>query len=342
MKKNILIGLVIVLFVAVTLAGCSQDAPGTAPGDDNAALESDGRIPYSPDDHYIYVGCMWNLEYFIAHKLGWEYAGEVLGVKTSIMGPAEYDIPAMISAFESAIAMEPKGIVTFAVDPELIPVINQAVDAGIPVVTLDGDQPESKRLTFVGTNPYDAGYFGGMNLAQIIDEGEVAILTIVGVPMFVERERGYRDAMEKYSNGKLQIVAQGDTKADIPTGISVAKSILAANPDLDAFVCVDSTGAISAATAIKEAGLEGEVAIIGMDRNNDVLEEIRNDVITASVAQQSALMPFYGLHVLFNYNYRHVPITDDNLAAGITGAPQFIYTGQIWVDDSNYEYFFSK
>lgn len=352
MRKLFLLSIVVLVIAAMLLVtGCeadeqavtpdpvNDDQTNETPANDPGIAAGDGIRLHDPDDIYIYVGCMWNLEYFIAHKIGWEYAGDIFGVKTSIMGPAEYDIPAMISAFESAIAMEPAGIVTFAVDPELIPVINQAVNAGIPVVTVCGDQPGSERMAFVGTHQYDAGYFGGRNLAAILDEGEVALLTIVGVPMFAERDLGYLDAIEKYSDGKLEVVATGDTQADIPTGISVAKSILAANPDLKAFVCTDSVGAISAATAVKEAGLAGEVFIIGMDRNLDVLGEIEAGVITASVAQNDALMPFYGMSILYHYNYSHVPITLNNQAANISGAPEIIYTGAVWVDGDNYHHF---
>lgn len=335
MKRLLAIVMVLMLGLVV-FAGCAGEDQTTS-GSSNLVAGDEGKVrrAYSPEDHYIYVGCMWNLEYFNAHKLGMDYAGKVFNVKTSIMGPAEYDIPAMVNAFESAIAMEPAGIVTFAVDPEIIPMINKAIDAGIPVITVCGDQPDSKRLTFVGTHQYEVGKFGGEHLVELLGgSGDVAILTLPGVGMFDERERGYRDGMTG-----LNIVTVGDTKADIPTGINVAKSILAANPNLDAFVCTDSVGAISAATAVKEAGLAGQVKIIGMDRNNDVLSLIEEGVITATVAQNDALMPFLGVSLLFHYNYNHVPITMDNIQASVPGTPDAVYTGAVWIDSSNYTHF---
>jgi len=337
MRRVLSFLMVLALIVGVAaVAGCSkQQAATTGTGVLVAGDEGKVRRTYSPDDQYIYVGCMWNLEYFSNHKLGMEYAGKVFHVKTSIMGPAEYDIPAMVNAFEQAIAMQPAGILTFAVDPEIIPEINKAMDAGIPVVTICGDQPTSKRLTFIGTNQYEVGLFGGQKLAAMMNgKGKVAILTIPGTAMFDERERGYRDGMKG-----MTVVAVGDTKADIPTGINVAKSILAAHPDLDAFVCTDSVGAISAATAVKEAGLAGKIKIIGMDRNNDVLQLIKDGVVTATVAQNDALMPFLGVALLYYYNYTMVPITMNNKEAGVSAMPQYVYTGQIWIDSSNYSSF---
>jgi ABC-type sugar transport system substrate-binding protein len=68
---------------------------------------------------------------------------------------------AMINAFEQAIAEKPDGIITFGAEGVLQPVIDKAVDAGIPVVTVDGDVSASKRIFFVGTGSYDAGLVGG-------------------------------------------------------------------------------------------------------------------------------------------------------------------------------------
>jgi len=51
-------------------------------------------------EEYIYVSCMGNLEFFNAHKFGWKWGGERLAVKTTYVGPAEYDLNAMVAAKE--------------------------------------------------------------------------------------------------------------------------------------------------------------------------------------------------------------------------------------------------
>ena len=122
-------------------AGC----PGPAAADPSQQL-------------YIYVSSMGNIEFFNAHKYGWKWGGEALGVKTTYVGPTDYDINAMVAAFDQAIAKKPKGIVVFAVDPGLTPSINKASEAGIPVVTILGDLPESKRIAYVGSSQHDLGY----------------------------------------------------------------------------------------------------------------------------------------------------------------------------------------
>ncbi len=142
---------------------------------------------------------MGNLEFFNAHKYGWEWGGEALGVTATYVGPAEYDMNAMVAAFDQAIAKKPKGICTFAVEPVLQPQIDKATDAGIPVVTILGDLPNSKRIAYVGSYQRDLGYTGGMAISEALGgKGKVAILSIPGVQMFDDREAGYREAFEKY------------------------------------------------------------------------------------------------------------------------------------------------
>lgn len=156
------------------------------------------RDPDLSDELYIFVLPMRNLEFFIPHVEMFELAGKILGVKTRVMGPSGYDVPAEIQAMETAIAMKPAGIIIYPPGPELGPVINKAVDAGIPVVTVVGDVPESKRLTFVGINQYEVGVVGGEYLAKLLNgKGKVAILSITA-PMFQERAQGYIDTFKKY------------------------------------------------------------------------------------------------------------------------------------------------
>jgi len=292
----------------------------------------------APNEEYIAVACMGNLEYFSAHKYAWKWIGDKLGVKTSYIGPAEYDVPGQIAAFDQAIARKPAGIITFGVEASLKPSIDKAVDAGIPVVTFSGDVPDSKRLTFVGTNQHDLGYFGGIRLGEMLDgKGDVAILSIPGVSMFDVREQGFKDAFAKYPG--IKVVQTGDTKADTVTAINAAKAIMQRFPNLTAFACTDSTGGIAAATAVKEAGKSGKIKVVSMDRNSDVLQNIVSGVVTATVAQDDVGEMVWGLLVLFSRHHFDAALSSDNRKAGVQAEPFDIYTSVSWIDKSNVQYF---
>jgi len=90
---------------------------------------------------------------------------------------------------------------------------------------------------------------------------------------------------------------------------------------------------------VREAKKVGKVKIVAMDRGNEVLDGIKEGVISASVAQQTALMPYYAVQIMYNLNNSKVAITSDNKTAGVLGIPAVVDTGAIIVDSSNYKYF---
>lgn len=336
MKSKLMILFSLLTGLALLLGACSQQPAAT-----QAAANAEPAQPAKPataDEEYIYVSSMGNLEFFNAHKYGWKWGGEALGVKTSYVGPAEYDMNAMVAAFDQAIARQPKGICVFGVEPVLTPEINKASDAGIPVVTILGDLPESKRIAYVGSYQHDLGYTGGKAIAEALGgKGKVAILSIPGVQMFDDREAGYRDAFKAYPD--IEVVQVGDTKADTVTAVNVAKDILQRNPDLAAFVGTDSTAGIGAATAVEEAGKVGQVKVVAMDRNSDILQKIKNGTLTGTVAQDDAAMAFWCLQVLYNYVHHQAPLTSDNKAAGVITGPTNIFMWVNYINKDNVDYF---
>lgn len=329
MKKLILT--VLVLAVIFSFAGCQKSEPA-------AAAPAEPSTPSTMDQLYIEVSALGNLDYFYDHKLGMEMVGKELGVRTEYVGPAEYDINAMVAAFEQAIAKKPNGLVIVGFEPSLNSIVDKAVEMGIPVVTVDADLPGSKRLAFVGTGNFGAGQVGGNKMANLIGEkGKVAIMTRPGQSNLEQRVAGYKDAFASFPG--IEVVQIVDTQSDPIVAASAASALLQKYPDLAGIACVEAAGGSGAATAVREANKIGKVKIIAMDRGNEVLEAIGEGIISASVAQQTALMPYYAVQILFNLNNSKVAITDDNEAAGVLGIPAVIDTGVIIVDKSNYKYF---
>jgi ribose transport system substrate-binding protein len=319
MKRLTIIGVVLTMVLGMALSASAAKLP--------------------PEEQlYIQVSALGALDYFYDHKLGMELAGKYLGVRTEYVGPADYDMAAMVTALEQAIAKQPQGLVVVGFEPSLNAIVDKAVDAGIPVVTVDADLPGSKRLAFVGTGNFQAGWEGGLKLASLINgKGKVAIMTKPGQSNLEERVEGYRAALAEYPD--IEIVQIADTQSDPNVAAQAAATLLMKFPDLAGIACVEAAGGAGAAMAVREAGLAGKVKIISMDRGADVLQEIEAGVISASVAQQTALMPFYATQILYNlYNY-DIPISTDNAKAGITGTPNVIDTGVVIVDETNYQYF---
>src|SRR5260370_16294551 len=77
--------------------------------------------------------------------------------------------------------------------------IDAAVAAGIPVITVDADSSASKRLSFIGTNNYEAGRLGGEIVSHSLHgNGRVAIFTMPEQTNLNERYRGYMEILTAY------------------------------------------------------------------------------------------------------------------------------------------------
>jgi ribose transport system substrate-binding protein len=311
------------LLVAATLLGTAAQAATTKP---------------PKEQLYIEVSALGNLDYFFDHKMGMEMVGKELGVRTEYVGPAEYDMNAMVAALEQSIAKKPQGLVVVGFEPSLNAVVDKAVAQGIPVVTVDADLPGSKRVAFVGTGNFNAGVVGGTKLANLIGgKGKVAIMLKPGQSNLEERVAGYKAAFAKFKD--IQIVQLVDTQSDPVQAAQGAAALLQKYPDLAGIACVEAAGGSGAATAVREAKKVGQVKIIAMDRGNEVLDGIKDGVISASVAQQTALMPYYAVQILFNLANSKVAITTDNKSAGVLGIPAVVDTGAIIIDAQNYRFF---
>jgi ribose transport system substrate-binding protein len=337
MKQRI--SLVLVLMLAgLIMAACAPVAQVPTTQAPNAQAPAAQATVTKSNEVYVFVSAMGNLEYFNALKYGWKWGGNVLGVEAKYVGPSEVDAIAQAAALDQAIAEKPAGIAVFAWDPVLQPGIDKAMAAGIPVVTICSDSPNSTRISFIGSSQHDLGYIGGKHIADVVGgKGQVAILSLPATQMFDEREQGFRDAFKEYPG--ITVVAVGDTKADITVAVSAAKAILQKYPDLVAFVGTDSTAGMGAGTAVKEAGLTGKVKTIAMDRNSDVLQAIADGTLTGSVAQDDAAMSFWGLQVLYNYVHNQAPLTTDNKAAKAHTGPNNIYTSSNYIDKSNLQFY---
>ncbi len=319
---------ILVLLAGLTIAnsGCRRSVLIAAKGS--------GKRP----DVYIEVSALGNLEYFTDHKLGMKKAGEWLGVQTEYTGPADLDMGAMVAALELAIARNPAGLVVVGFEESLNPVVNKAIEAGIPVVTVDADLPRSKRVAFVGTGNYNAGFQGGLKLAELVGRrGKVALLTKLGQSNLEQRIDGYKAALAQFP--EITLVQVANTESDPAKATQVAGLLLQKHDDLAGIACVEAAGGAGAATAVKEAGRIGKVKIVAMDRDNAVLKYIEQGIIQATVAQQTALMPIYAVAILYQLNHLTVPIASDNAAAKISGTPAVIDTGVIVIDHSNSKFF---
>lgn len=162
-------------------------------------------------------------------------------------------------------------------------------EAGIPIFNVDtaviDDDIENFVTMFVGTNAYMAGQLVGEQMAKDYpDGGDIAILDFPSNESCVDRVNGFLDGLGD-SKDKFNIVAQQDGAAALDESLGLAEDIIIANPDMDAFFCINDPSAQGAAAAVKAANKTGEIGVYSIDASPDGKQALLDGEFSAVAAQ---------------------------------------------------------
>ena len=286
-------------------------------------------------ERYIFVAANTSLPYWQEARAGFMGAARGLGVKAEFTGPDTYSPEDELAAFQKAVDEHPSGIAVSPAKPELFKdAIDAAVKSGIPVVCVDSDAPESRRILFIGTDNYQAGLISGRRVADLIHgQGQVALITIPGQLNLDERVRGVTDSLKKYP--KIKISRTLDDKGDPRAANDQISALLEAKEKIDGIVCVEASGGPGAAEALHRLNLSGKIPIVAMDKTPETLDFVAQGVIAATVSQKSYTMAFYGLRFLDDLHHNIVHEFKDWQTAPVSPLPARVDTGTAVIDADN-------
>jgi ribose transport system substrate-binding protein len=303
-------------------------------------ITSTGCGRHDSDEKYFLVTANVQLPYWQEAKAGFMQASEQLKVQAKVVGPDTYDPKAELAAFDDAVKKKPAGILISVADPAVLMYsINNAIAAGIPVITIDADAPVSKRLFFVGTNNYQAGLLGGKRLAEELkDKGNVVFFTIPEQSNLGERLRGYREALGRFPD--IHVVRVVDIAGDPRVAFDTATEILGKDADkVNAFVCLEAQAGREVATVLNNRNVKNKV-VIAMDTDAETLDWIDKGVIAATIAQKPYTMSLVGLHMLDDlYHNKLAKLDNDWSKDSFAPLPAFVDTGTAVIDKSNLKSF---
>jgi ribose transport system substrate-binding protein len=236
-------------------------------------------------------------------------------VKTELQGPAEWDASLEARAIEELTAKGVAGILTTAGDAApMVPSIDAAIEAGIPVVTFDSDAPDSTRLTFVGTQNYNAGYKAGEAMAEWLGgAGKIIISTFPGPDHLMKRVQGFTDALTALAPDIVIDSVNDEGKVEVAEAQLTAA--LQADPEITGIFGAHGNPGPGAAAAVRTTGREGEVQIMAFDFGLPVIELIDKGEIKATVGQNPYLMGFTSMLLCYGAKYPN-DVTSTNGALG--------------------------
>lgn len=278
----------------------------------------------SAEDNYEFaiVPKAVNNPFFNAARLGALKAGEELGVKVNYTGPSQTKVKDQIDVVESLIAKGVDGIALSAVDGDaLAPVVNRAMEQGIPVITWDSDVAEDgNRLAFVGTNNYQGGVQAGIAFVHAVESGKYAVITgTLGANNLNQRIAGFKSVLNALPEGTYTEVKGSPfpSEDDTQKANDYLGDILTAHPDI-AGIFMSGGWALFGKSAYEgalgdrmEDVKSGDLPIISFDVLPAQLELMQEGKVTALVAQRPYDMGYMSIQLLYQKVVEGKELTKD-------------------------------
>lgn len=162
----------------------------------------------------------------------------------------------------------------------------QAIQAGVKVVSLDTDVNTPDRSCFVGSDNYQIGWEMGAQMCTLLpDGGKVAILQHMRTTTSgTERTRGAIDAL--CSSPAIEVIGEYCCENAKETAQTITMDLLEQHPDIAGFVCTNEVCNVGVADALVSSGLAGSVFLVGCDNSQRQIQYLEQDVIHAIVVQR--------------------------------------------------------
>lgn len=316
MKPDKAVSAVSAVVTAMLFAGCQQ--------------------PYHQEtERYVLVTANVNLPYWQEAQAGLTDIAKQTGVKVELTGPASFSPSEELTAFQQAVSQHPSGILVSVTDPQMFKgPIDAAISQGLPVICIDADAPDSRRVLFIGTDNFRAGAESGKRMADLLGgQGRILIIALAGQLNTDERVRGVNEALKKYQG--IKIIQTIDDKGDARNAYDAVSALLQKKEKIDGIIGLEASAGEGAADALHRLDMTGKIKIVAFDKDPQTLEGIERGWITATVVQKPYVMAFYGVRFLDDLHHNAVHEFKDWATAPTAPLPTFVDTGTAVVDASN-------
>jgi ribose transport system substrate-binding protein len=227
-----------------------------------AALIASCMKPYHEEnERYVFVATNINLPYWQEAQAGFLDAAKALGVKGELIGPTGYAPNAELGMFRQIVEQHPAGICLPAARPEIFQAdIDKAVAQGIPVICVDADVPNSKRVLYIGTDNFKAGRESLRRMAALVPgRGNIVVITIPGQRNLDDRVAGVADGLKNFPAVKLTKIL--DDQGDARRAFDQVSELIQKKEKVDGIICLEATGG-SGAEALQRLKMNGKLPIV--------------------------------------------------------------------------------
>lgn len=310
--KKILTSVIMLMLILTIITSCApkpaeeaEEAPEETTTEEATPEETPTEEEIAEEEAYTIAVIPLSLghPWWVRCGEGAMKAGEDLGIEIIYTAPDKEDVAKQLDVFNDMVTRGVDAIILAAVDADAMKQpISDAIAEGIPVFGFDIGAPGTDTLFLAsGWEPTLSGTSIGKGLAEEIEgKGKVALITgTLGSPYLEARRAATVAVLEEYPD--IEIVGTYANENDYELALTQCESVLQAHPDLAGFASDVTTGAPAAATAIKNARLEGKVAIWSVAMPKQNAEFVKEGMAKGLLALDPARMTYIGVLVTYNY-----------------------------------------
>ncbi|MCV3210884.1 sugar ABC transporter substrate-binding protein [Mesorhizobium sp. YC-39] len=247
-------------------------------------------------------------------KTGVERAAKEDKVSAQFIGPVGADADGQISEIETLMGkMDGLAISSVSTDA-LAPLIDRVIAAGIPVVTFNTDNPESKRLAFAGQDLVQSGREAGKLMAKVLGgKGKVMITTIDAAAQWsLDREKGAREALK--AEPGIEVVSTLNTGTDPQKIYSAIENAMLANPAISGVLSLECCSTPAAGTWVERNKAADKVKVVGFDLLDQTVQLVQDGNVQATIDQAPEKQGFAAVDLIVQF-LKGQPI--ENLDTGV-------------------------
>lgn len=286
MKKGIIITLILCMILCLCACGTAETPVNPETPAENPAQTTGTETPASAEKplELVIITQSWDNIFFVQMRdAALAYAEKLDNVNVTVMAGA--DINEQLKLMEDFTVQKPDAIAVCSYDASaIVPGIETAMAAGIPVFCLDNNCTGTEIVSFIGTDNVLGGYLMGKYINEVMGgEGEMAVIEgPAGNFNSNIRRQGMNQAFEEIGS-KVEVVASISANWKRDQGLTVANDIITSTPDLKLIFCLNDEMAFGAMQAIEASGRD--IMLVAYNGVPEAFMNIYNGHMLATVAQ---------------------------------------------------------
>lgn len=311
--------------IVLAASGCGAVSSGSNSASDDGGFELAGYIQDRVDNgDPMRIKLSYHdpsLAFATPISQGMNSAGEELGADVQLIGPTGGDAAQQVSELQTLIQQNAvDGLaVSSASSDALQPVIKQAYEAGIPLISFNTDNPDSEQLGFVGQDLAGSGVAQAEELTAVLGDdasGKVVVFSVdTGAGWSHDRFGGFEEGL---AGTDLEIVGPVNVGNEPNAAYNTVESTMSGQSDVVAIAGLDCCSTTAAGQWVGQSGNSGDIPVVGFDLLTQTAEFIENGVMSFTISQNPSEQGYQAVKVLNDF------LTNDTEIADVDTGSEFI------------------